>query len=62
LHPEHRKIGNIEVYVDSHNRVHYEAEDLAGYLENHMPEYCQVEREDYKRIQEKKPLSFIAKK
>lgn len=50
------------MFVDQVCRRNYELEDLAEHFENKLQEYCQVEREDYKRAQQRKPPSFIAKK
>ena len=50
------------MYVDQQYRHHYELDDLANYIEDHMKEYCDIERECYAREQNKKPPSFIAKR
>jgi len=61
VYKKKRMVGNLEIYVDSACRRNYEMEDLAEYIEREKKESCSLDRGEYERKQQQKPLSFIAK-
>lgn len=61
IHPERRRIGNIEVFVDQDCRKNYKLPDYARYVEKEKKEFCEMELQFYRRMQKDKPYSFLAK-
>lgn len=62
IHPSHRVYNGFKVYVDEENRQNFKLEDYSKFVEEELPEYCSIQRENYNREMRQRPeVSFIAK-